>query len=49
MSPNTHLNLVTTAFGNDSRKAYPNDPKFSDIQALTNSAEPDQTAPTGAV
>ena len=28
---------------------YRNDPKFSDIQALANSADPDQTAPTGAV
>ena len=25
---------------------YRNDPKFSDTNALTNSADPDQTAPT---
>ena len=29
--------------------AYRNDPKFSDAQALVNSADPDQTAPRGAV
>ena len=28
---------------------YPNGPKFSDRQALANSADPDQTAPRGAV
>ena len=28
---------------------YRNDPKFSDTQALANSADPDQTAPRGAV
>ena len=30
-------------------KAYRNDPKFSDGQAWANSADPDQTAPRGAV
>ena len=29
--------------------AYRNDPKFSDRYALANSADPDQTAPRGAV
>ena len=28
---------------------YPNDPKFSDRYAWVNSADPDQTAPRGAV
>ena len=28
---------------------YRNDPKFSDIYAWANSADPDQTAPRGAV
>ena len=28
---------------------YRNDPKFSDRQAWANSADPDQTAPRGAV
>ena len=28
---------------------YRNDPKFSDRYAWANSADPDQTAPTGAV
>ena len=28
---------------------YRNDPKFSDRQACSNSADPDQTAPRGAV
>ena len=28
---------------------YQNDPKFSDRQVLANSADPDQTAPRGAV
>ena len=28
---------------------YRNDPKFSDTQALANSADPDQTVPRGAV
>ena len=28
---------------------YRNDPKFLDTQALANSADPDQTAPRGAV
>ena len=28
---------------------YRNDPKFSDGQVLANSADPDQTAPRGAV
>ena len=28
---------------------YCNDPKFSDRQAWANSADPDQTAPLGAV
>ena len=28
---------------------YRNDPKFSDRYALANSADPDQTAPRGAV
>ena len=30
-------------------KWYRNDPKFSDTQAWANSADPDQTAPRGAV
>ena len=29
--------------------AYRNDPKFSDKQVWANSADPDQTAPLGAV
>ena len=29
--------------------AYCNDPKFLDRQVWANSADPDQTAPTGAV
>ena len=28
---------------------YRNDPKFSDTHALANNADPDQTAPRGAV
>ena len=31
------------------RKCYHNDPKFSDRYAWANSADPDQTAPRGAV
>ena len=31
-----------------SRRSYRNDPKFSDRQVWTNSADPDQTAPTAA-
>ena len=30
-------------------KLYPNEPKFSDKYAWANSADPDQTAPRGAV
>ena len=30
-------------------KIYSNDPKFTDILVLANSADPDQTAPRGAV
>ena len=30
-------------------KEYRNDPKFSDILVKANSADPDQTAPRGAV
>ena len=30
-------------------ETYRNDPKFSDIYAWANSADPDQTAPRGAV
>ena len=30
-------------------KAYRNDPKFSDRYTWANSADPDQTAPRGAV
>ena len=30
-------------------RTYRNDPKFSDRYAWANSADPDQTAPTGAV
>ena len=33
----------------DSRMKYRNDPKFSDRQVYANSADPDQTAPRGAV
>ena len=32
-----------------SKKGYRNDPKFSDRFAWANSADPDQTAPRGAV
>ena len=38
--------LVT---GHRCRETYHNDPRFSDTQALANSADPDQTAPRGAV
>ena len=36
-------------FKNVSNGPYRNDPKFSDRYAWANNADPDQTAPTGAV
>ena len=42
------LNLVEVAV-EKSLNSYHNDPKFSDRQAWANSADPDQTAPRGAV
>ena len=33
----------------DHQNSYRNDPKFSDRYAWANSADPDQTAPRGAV
>ena len=35
--------------GDNSIKSYRNDPTFSDRYAWANSADPDQTAPLGAV
>ena len=40
-----HILFVTTGHKN----AYRNDPKFLDRYAWANSADPDQTAPGGAV
>ena len=42
-------NLVFDALVGNKALLYHNDPKFSDRQDLANSADPDQTAPRGAV
>ena len=49
---NKHCYLISIAyclFFHCIQSVYRNDPKFSDTQALANSADPDQTAPRGTV
>ena len=46
---NAALNYNSEGQCNDCSYMYRNDPKFSDRQAWANSADPDQTAPRGAV
>ena len=41
--------MTSTKIGAEMTSMYRNDPKFSDRNTWANSADPDQTAPRGAV
>ena len=45
----TRTTEVTTIALHFVQSSYCNDPKFSDRYVLANSADPDQTAPRGAI